>query len=102
MIAKGKPEDIFPNLISHFNITLFTFEKENVEPYGLNRDQQVLNIFKKLNDKIEIKTFSTHTLFDPELLLAKNDGVYPKTYTGFVNIVSKLQPLKPIETFKDF
>jgi len=39
MIAKGKPEDIFPKLISHFNITLFTFEKENVEPYGLNRDQ---------------------------------------------------------------
>lgn len=102
MIAKGKPEEVFPKLISHFNISVFTFENENVEPYGLNRDKLVLNIFKELNDKIEIKSFSTHTLFDPELLLAENNGVYPKTYTGFVNIVSKLQPQKPIETFKDF
>ena len=46
MIAKGKPEEVFPKLISHFNITVFTFENENVEPYGLNRDKLVLNIFK--------------------------------------------------------
>lgn len=38
MIAKGKPEEVFPKLISLFNIILLTYEKENVEPYGLNRD----------------------------------------------------------------
>ena len=38
VVAKGKPEDVFPKLFSKYETKLLSFEKETVEPYGIARD----------------------------------------------------------------
>lgn len=54
--------------------------------------------------KVSLKTFATHTLFDPEMLFEKNDKIVPETYTGFLGILNKngLKPDRPIDTFKGY
>lgn len=44
-IAKGKPVSIFKKLIKVFNIRFLSYEAEQVEPYGVNRDEEVLSTF---------------------------------------------------------
>jgi hypothetical protein len=45
---------------------LLTFESDNVEPYGIKRDEMVKTMCQK--SALEVKTFATHTLFDSEML----------------------------------
>ena len=62
VVAKGKPEDVFPKLFSKYDTKLLSFEKETVEPYGKARDQLVHEIC--MSEGVPVKTFATHTLFD--------------------------------------
>ena len=70
-VAKGNPDDVFRKLNSKFNISLLTFERETVEPYGKVRDDKIREFCKK--NKITIESEATHTLFDQHVLWEKND-----------------------------
>lgn len=103
IVAKGKPEEVLPKLIKALDdVKLVTFEKEQVEPYGIKRDKDITQFLVK--QKIEVKSFATHTLFDQDMLLAHNDGNQPKAYNAFLGVLEKnrLIPAKPLDTFEGF
>lgn len=49
-----------------------------------------------------MKQFYTHTLFDPNDLLAHNEDVLPKAYQGFTGLLASknLSPERPIDTIE--
>ena len=62
IIAKGKPEEIFPKLFKYHKIEILTYEKETVEPYGKERDLKIYELCQSAG--VPTKTYATHTLFD--------------------------------------
>ena len=65
-VAKGKPEDVLPQLFRKWSISLLTFENDT-EPYARKRDSAIRSLAEGLN--VNVKSFTSHTLFDPEHLL---------------------------------
>lgn len=49
VIAKGKPEDVFPKLLSGLDVGSLTFEADTVEMYGRARDKNVLQLVTNHN-----------------------------------------------------
>ena len=98
VIAKGKPEEVFPKLYQHYDVKHLSLEGERVEPYGRLRDQTVRRISKESG--VKVSEHFTHSLFDQELLFQMNSEVVPGSYNGFLGLLSGkgLRPAKPIET----
>jgi len=98
LVIQGKPIDILPKVIKRFNITNIYFEKEQVEPFGKQRDEEVKLLCKELN--VECRTYATHTLYDQELLLCNNQvqkGIPPSSMTQFQKILAKVgEPSRPV------
>ncbi|EDW64362.1 cryptochrome-2 [Drosophila virilis] len=87
-IVRGKPVDVFPELFERWNVQLLTFESD-IEPYALQRDTTVQKIASEHGVKVD--THCSHTIYNPELVIAKNLGKAPVTYQKFLGIVDKLK-----------
>ena len=94
VIGKGNPDDFFAKFVKQYKVKSLTFEAETVEPYGIERDKKVVKLFKSS----EVKTFNTHTLYDPDYLLGLKDGVAPKAYKSFTEMIYGNHPNEPIDT----
>ncbi|GIY03032.1 cryptochrome-1 [Caerostris extrusa] len=70
-IIRGKPSEIFPDLVKKWKIKYLTFEIDT-EPYAKIRDEKIENLMKSLN--VEVTKFCTNTLYDPEQIIAFCDN----------------------------
>ena len=77
-IYKGKPVDIFKKIITKYDIDYIYFNKD-YEPYAISRDNQIKEL---LNNKIELKTFKDHVVFE-ETEITKDDGKPYTIYTPY-------------------
>ncbi|KAJ8266638.1 hypothetical protein GJAV_G00132890 [Gymnothorax javanicus] len=103
-VVRGKPADVFPGLFQKWKVTRLTFESDT-ERYGLHRDKEVLKLAKDHN--VEVIQKVSHTLYDPERIMAENSGKAPLTFNRLQTIVHALgapeKPLPPptLEDMKD-
>jgi len=100
LVYQGKPHEVIPKIIKEHKITRLCFESDT-EPYAKLRDEKI----SKLACDSNVKVFSpvSHTLYDPERLLAKNNDQVPASMQGFLGLVSKVgKPLEVAENPPDF
>ncbi|WP_407556762.1 cryptochrome/photolyase family protein [Winogradskyella sp. 4-2091] len=77
---KGKPEDIYKQLISEYDIeTVFT--NHDYEPYATTRDNSIKTLLEKHN--IEFKTYKDQVIFEKSEVV-KNDGKPYMVYTPYM------------------
>lgn len=84
-MVRGNPKIVFPRLFEEWNVELLTFEKD-IEPYAKERDNLVGKIAKEYDVKVE--EHSSHTIFDPDIILRKNSGRPPMTYQKYLSVAS--------------
>ena len=93
-VAKGKPEEVLPQLFDKWSISLLTFEKDT-EPYARKRDSNIISMAESKN--VIVKSFTSHTIFDPEHLLYLNKDQVPGTYKSFCSLVQGVKVSPPLE-----
>lgn len=92
---------MFPRLFVDWNVTHLTFETD-IEPYSKQRDILVEKQAKK--HKITVIQHSSHTIYDPYVILQKNLGKAPMQYQRFITLTESirvpepLSPPKPLNT----
>ncbi|KAL7038371.1 hypothetical protein ACKWTF_009562 [Chironomus riparius] len=76
-------------LFKKWNTTCLTFE-EDPEPFSRVRDHNITEMCKEL--KIEVITAVSHTLYNLEKIIEKNNGKPPLTYHQFQAIIASIDP----------
>lgn len=89
-VFRGDPIKIIPALAKSLKAKCLSFEKDT-EPYALLRDQKIET---SLENICKVKSFVSHTLFDPKTLLKPSlsdfdkkvwkHGIPPLTYVSFI------------------
>jgi cryptochrome len=98
ILLRGQPSEVFKKKFIDWKINLLCFESDT-EPYAKERDAHIRNIAGEMN--VSIVTKCSHTLYDPEVLYAKNGNKVALTYQSFVNLIAKVgAPDKPLPESK--
>lgn len=93
-VIRGNPKIVFPLLFEEWKAELLTFE-EDIEPFSVKRDKEIEMLAEKF--KVEIKTYCSHTLYNPHVVIQKNLGKAPLTYQKFLSVVEQLKVPLPVE-----
>jgi len=88
-VVRGSPDDVFEDLFSRWKVKKITWEVDT-EPYAKKRDSKIENLAKRM--EIDVVTYSSHTLYNPERVIAKNKGETPLTYQKMNSLLSSLGP----------
>lgn len=86
-VIRGTPDDVFGMIFKKWQVALLTFE-DDIEPYAKKRDERIEALAKKHG--IEVIKRISHTIYNPELVVAKNLGNVPLTYQKFLSVVESL------------
>lgn len=87
-VVRGKPAEVFPRIFKSWRVEMLTFETD-IEPYSVTRDAAVQKLAKA--EGVRVETHCSHTIYNPELVIAKNLGKAPITYQKFLGIVEQLK-----------
>ncbi len=79
ILRKGSSLDNLKEIIKESNAVALYFN-ERYEPVIRNRDDEIKNVI--ISENVEVKTFHSHTLFEP-LSVNNKDGKPYKVYTPF-------------------
>ena len=79
ILRKGSSLDILKDIIKESNAQALYFN-ERYEPVIHNRDERIKNAI--ISENVEVKTFHSHTLFEP-FSIKNKDGKPYKVYTPF-------------------
>ena len=94
ILLRGQPNEIFKKKFVEWKINLLCFESDT-EPYAKERDVAIRKIASEMN--IKVVTKCSHTLYDPEVLYAKNGNKAALTYQSFVSLIARIgAPEKPL------
>ena len=77
----GNVNDVFKQLINEQSINSLSFNRD-YEPYAINRDQKVTELFNKAN--IKVNTYKDHVVFEKEEILKADQTPYT-VYTPYKN-----------------
>ncbi|XP_064600312.1 cryptochrome-1-like [Liolophura sinensis] len=88
-VVRGKPSEVFPELFKKWKVTRLTYEVDT-EPYAVERDKEIDNL--AAHHKVEVIKKVSHTLYDTNKVVSKNNGKVPLTYQGFQVLLNKLGP----------
>jgi len=95
-VIRGQPADVLPNLFKEWGTTYFTFE-EDPEPFGRVRDQNIVAMCKEMG--ISVTHEHSHTLYNLDKIIERNNGKPPLTYKQFQRIIDSMEPPpKPVPT----
>jgi len=102
-VVRGTPTETFEDLFHRWDVKRITWEVDT-EPYAKERDAKVEKIAKDKN--IEVVTCTSHTLYNPEQVIAKNKGETPLTYQKMLSLLAAIGPPpkaieKPTELAKE-
>ncbi|QDZ19648.1 cryptochrome/DNA photolyase [Chloropicon primus] len=83
---RGRPEDVLPPLMRELDINHLGFEFDT-EPYWKAQGEKMAKEAENLGARVHCP--ATHTLYDPEHLMAKCMMDAPKSYGQFLKLVAK-------------
>ena len=86
-VIRGNPLESFETLFHRWDVKRITWELDT-EPYAKIRDAKVEKMAKEKS--IEVVTCTSHTLYNPEQVIAKNKGETPLTYQKMLSLLSAL------------
>ena len=92
-VLQGRPEEVLPAFFAEQRVTLLTFEVDT-EPYAVKRDSAIVELAAEAGIATEMRT--SHTLFEPERLLARNQGKLPGSYATFCKLAGKSAVPPPV------
>ena len=93
-VVRGSPDEVFPRVFDSWKVRKITWEIDT-EPYALARDEKIEKLAQTRN--LEVETFTSHTLFHPERIIAKNKGEVPLTFQKLCSVLKSLgPPSKPV------
>ncbi len=92
-VVRGDPKVILPKLFDEWDVEHLTFESD-IEPYARQRDLLIEKLAKKY--KVKVTTMVSHTIYNPDLIIQKNQGVAPTQYQSFLKIVSNISVPTPL------
>jgi cryptochrome len=92
LVVQGKPTEALPVLFAAYRITRLTFESDT-EPYALVRDKAVKEAAEATG--VDVATFASHMLRDPEQYLGLNKGKAPGTYQSFLKLYESINGGQP-------
>ncbi|KAL6064283.1 Cryptochrome-1 [Balamuthia mandrillaris] len=96
LVLRGDPVQVLPVYFQRWKITRLTFERDT-EPYAKVRDETIARLAREAN--VEVRCPTSHTLWDPDQLLALNGGRAPLTYQAFLGLIKRAgEPLSPVLT----
>jgi len=89
IVLRGSPDDVLVSKMEEWNVSKLCFESDT-EPYAEARDGRI----KEAAEALGVRVFSpvSHTLYDPNVLIAKNGGKAPLTMQSFQKVVDKAGP----------
>ncbi|MDP2434640.1 MAG: FAD-binding domain-containing protein [archaeon] len=96
-VLRGDPTVLLPACASRWGVGHLSFEAD-FEPYARTRDARVTS--EMCVAGLVVQSFSSHTLYDPDLVRTKLDGgqAFPKTYRSFLKLLQALgAPDRPVE-----
>ncbi|XP_054273675.1 cryptochrome-1-like isoform X2 [Macrosteles quadrilineatus] len=88
-VIRGQPTDALPKLFKEWGTTSFTFEYDP-EPFGKHRDKHIKEMCADLG--ISVSSHVSHTLYDLEAIITRNNGHSPLTYHRFQDVIASLGP----------
>ena len=98
LIKYGKPEEIYQELISQYQIQK-VYTNRDYEPYARERDQKISQILDQ--KKIPLLSFKDHVIFEPEEI-QNGAGSFYKVFTPFSKVwLDRFHAKKPLES-QDF
>lgn len=92
-VVRGNPKDVFPRLFIDWKVTHLTFEAD-IEPYSKQRDILVEKQAK--NHNVTVNQHTSHTIYDPYVILQKNLGKAPMQYQRFITLAESINAPEPI------
>ncbi|GLI71222.1 hypothetical protein VaNZ11_016339 [Volvox africanus] len=92
LVLRGKPEEVFPRVLREWDITHLCFEIDT-EPYARTRDARIQQLAEEAG--VQVQTAISHTLYDTEMLVARNGGRPPLTMVSFCNLVNRVGDPQP-------
>lgn len=92
-VIRGNPKDVFPRIFVDWKVTHLTFETD-IEPYSKQRDILVEKQAKK--HKITVIQHTSHTIYDPYVILQNNLGKAPMQYQRFITLTESIRDPEPI------
>lgn len=91
----GTPTVIFPQVFERWNVTKLTFQASQVSHESMRHDKIVELIAREYN--VGVKTFFSHTLYNPNVILVANNGQVPITYKDFRRLLPAIgKPRDPV------
>lgn len=87
IVLRGSPGDVLVSKMTEWKVNKLCFESDT-EPYAKKRDEAM----KEAAEAAGVRVFSpvSHTLYDPNVLIAKNGGKVPLTMQSFQKVVDKV------------
>ena len=96
IVLRGKPSEVLPSFMAQHKVATLAFESDT-EPYAVKRDAELAALAAQQG--VTVSQHCSHTLYDPQQLLAANKGAVPKSYKAFCGVVAKAgKPAKPVPT----
>ncbi|XP_055595050.1 cryptochrome-2 [Uranotaenia lowii] len=92
-VVRGNAMEVFPDLFKKWNVCYMTYEHD-IEPYSLKRDAVVQKHAEQAKVKLLIE--KSHTIYDPEVILKKNNGKVPLTYQKYGSLASTCKIPEPV------
>lgn len=94
-IFRGAAVNVMRRLFEELNIKKLCYEQD-CEPIWKERDDGIVNLCRMMDVKCVEKV--SHTLWDPEQVIATNGGIPPLTYQMFLHTVNIIgEPPRPVE-----
>lgn len=87
LVLRGKPEEVLPRVFADWKITQLCYEKD-LEPYAMARDEAVAQLAGAAG--VEVSQHTSHTLYDPAVLVAANGGKPPLTMQAFAKLADRV------------
>ncbi|KAG2432367.1 hypothetical protein HYH02_012940 [Chlamydomonas schloesseri] len=87
LVLRGKPEEVFPRVFQEWGVTQLCFEHDT-EPYAKVRDAAVRKLATEAG--VEVVAPVSHTLYDTDMLVARNGGSAPLTMQSFTKLVDRV------------
>lgn len=98
ILLRGQPNEVFKKKFIDWKVNLLCFESDT-EPYAKERDAEIRLLASEMNVNVVAKC--SHTLYDPEVLYAKNGNKTTLTYQSFGSLISRIgAPEKPLPESK--
>ena len=91
----GQPTIIFPELFKKWNVTKLTFQGSQVSSESVTHDEIIKLI--GVQNNVQVTSFCSHTLYNPNDLIALNNGQVPLSYKEFRCLLPMIgKPADPI------